>query len=59
VHEAHSLELETQITIASELEYLDDSDENSTVALASQTGRLLNGLIGAFEERVETGKIAV
>jgi four helix bundle protein len=47
------LELETQITIASELEYLDEPSRDCVAAQASETGRVLNGLISAFQEQVK------
>jgi len=43
------LELETQITIASELDYFDKADAQTLAALISETARLLHGLIKAFQ----------
>jgi len=50
------LELETQIVIASELEYLDKPALGTVTESASKTGRLLNGLIKAFQNNVEIGE---
>ena len=54
------LELQTQITIAFELRYLDESGHKTITALASETGRLLNGLIKVFQNnREHSEKLAV
>jgi four helix bundle protein len=54
------LELQTQITIGFDLGYLDESGHKTTIALASETGRLLNGLIKAFQNNVESSeKLAI
>jgi four helix bundle protein len=45
------LELETQITIASELKYFNEPTGRNVAARASETARMLNGLIRAFEDR--------
>lgn len=47
------LELETQITIAYELKYMDKPSRDLVTAQTSETGRVLNGLIRAFQERAE------
>jgi four helix bundle protein len=54
------LELQTQIPIGFDLGYLDESGHKTTIALASETGRLLNGLIKAFQNNVESSeKLAI
>jgi len=54
------LELETQVEIASELCYLDESTMKGIMAKASESGRLLNGLIKVFQNNIEIGeKLAV
>lgn len=47
------LELRTQITIASELEFLSLFDGTNLTEHASEVGRLLNGLINRFQHPVE------
>jgi four helix bundle protein len=44
------LELQTQIMIAQELEYLSEEQGQSTLKLASQVGRSLSGLINSLSE---------
>jgi four helix bundle protein len=43
------LELETQILIGRKLEYLDDFESKRLIALTSEVGRLLNGLVNSFQ----------
>ena len=46
------LELETQILIARQLEYLDETRSRQLTAKSQELGRILNGLINRFEEYV-------
>jgi len=46
------LELETQILIARQLEYLDETRSRQLTAQSQELGRILNGLINRFEEYV-------
>jgi four helix bundle protein len=43
------LELETQLAIATKLEYLTGKDSNEVQALATQVGRSLAGLVNSLE----------
>jgi four helix bundle protein len=47
------LELQTQITIACELGYLPLADRTKLTDLASEVGRLLNGLVDRFQSPIE------
>src|SRR5579863_2686871 len=47
------LELRTQITIASELGFLDPSDVSNLIQRSDEVGRLLNGLINRFRAPAE------
>ncbi len=42
-------ELETQILIAQKLDYLKESEAAGLIELASEVGRILNGLIGSMK----------
>jgi four helix bundle protein len=44
------LELETQILIAQQLEYLPDSDGEKLIANSAQLGRMLNALIQSLQD---------
>jgi four helix bundle protein len=44
------LELQTQITIARELEYLSAAQGKNLTEMAAEVGRLLNGLINRFQD---------
>jgi four helix bundle protein len=45
------LELETQILVAQNLHYLDESTLKNLLGLTSEVGRLVNGLLGAIKKR--------
>jgi len=47
------LELETQILIARKLEYLDDFESKRLIALTSEVGRLLNGLVNSLQSQLK------
>ena len=47
------LELETQILIGRKLEYLDDVEGKRLIALTSEVGRLLNGLVNSFQSQLK------
>jgi four helix bundle protein len=47
------LELETQILIGRKLEYLDDLEGKRLIALTSEVGRLLNGLVNSFQSQLK------
>jgi four helix bundle protein len=47
------LELETQILIGRKLEYLDDFESKRLIALTSEVGRLLNGLVNSFQSQLK------
>jgi hypothetical protein len=49
------LELQTQITIGCELGFLPPEDGKKLRELASEVGRLLNGLVNRFQVLVEPG----
>ena len=49
------LELQTQITIARELGFLPPSDGETLTDLASEVGRLLNGLVNRFQDEQSFG----
>ncbi|MBV8053069.1 MAG: four helix bundle protein [Acidobacteriaceae bacterium] len=46
------LELQTQLSIAQELQYLSESDAKRLIATAEGVGRALSGLIGSLRETV-------
>jgi four helix bundle protein len=45
------LELETQIMVARNLNYLDEGTLTNLTGLTAEVGRLLNGLLGAIKKR--------
>ncbi len=45
------LELETQILVAQNLNYLDEPTLKNLLELTSEVGRLVNGLLGAIKKR--------
>jgi len=47
------LELETQLSIAHDLEYVDKANFQRLEGLCGETGRILNGLVNHFEWEVE------
>jgi four helix bundle protein len=47
------LELETQLSIAHDLEYVDTTNFQRLEALCGETGRILNGLVNRFESEIE------
>jgi four helix bundle protein len=47
------LELETQLSIAHELEYIDDLAFRHLEEMAGELGRVLNGLVNRFEIQIE------
>jgi len=47
------LELETQILIGRKLGYLDDTEGKRLTTLASEVGRLLNGLVNTFQSQLK------
>jgi four helix bundle protein len=49
------LELQTQITIGCELGFLSPGDGKKLKDLASEVGRLLNGLVNRFQTPVDPG----
>jgi len=44
------LELETQILIAQNLQYLEEADAEMLLAMCAEAGRILNGLIGSLRK---------
>lgn len=46
------LELETQLMIAQQLDYLDQTASGKLIAMAQELGRILNGLVNRFREEV-------
>jgi len=46
------VEIETQISIAKELKYLNAAQANALLAQADELGRVLNGLLTAIKSRV-------
>ena len=47
------LELETQILIGRRLGYLDDTEGKRLTTFTSEVGRLLNGLVNAFQSQLK------
>jgi len=48
-----SLEVQTQLEIARNLEFLDESAFNSIIEQAAEAGRVLNGLITNVEQQIQ------
>jgi four helix bundle protein len=53
------LELQTQITIGTELGFLQPGEGKKLAELASEVGRLLNGLVNRFQDPSDSGLQAV
>ena len=47
------LELETQLSISRELDYIDAAAFNRLNEMAGEVGRVLNGLINRFQAQIE------
>jgi four helix bundle protein len=47
------MEVKTQILIALDLKYLDDSTAGSLLELSAETGRIINGLIRSLKSKLD------
>lgn len=48
------MEVETQILIAQDLNYMDEKSTFELLELSAETGRVINGLIRSLERKLES-----